>query len=400
MSVIENCDFMSKDSRGSIVLKRSVDVQCWHVQGDVGFPKKREELMAVLLRVQENPLTDAGDIAEHLLFERLAREQVAMRLLAIAEDYGLLERSRSGLQLTSAGMEAIECEEVFVPQRGNWELWVSDDPMMESAILHIAPFSEPSAYDEVRGRDKDKAGKRDFADIPGFVLDAVKQSVRPLVGKSRIRLESLEGKGESVAYMNSPDQKGWWAEGGLGLEWAVNDGGLRVRGSLGGNKVDAEMSVPEVSYDDVWQELLGQVGLLAQWDISANALRVDFSETTEDERESCLRALSIRRPFLEGLGEFEDVLVRDVALRASSSDEAAIWADHRLKSRIRDYATEKRFSAWTEEAINPFREFEGMRLLAARDDMADQAWREVRSSDGRRPSPFTWHLVAAEDWGL
>ena len=41
-----------------------------------------------------------------------------------------------------------------------------------------------------------------------------------------------------------------------------------------------------------------------------------------------------------------------------------------------------------------------MRLLAARDDMADQAWREVRSSDGRRPSPFTWHLVAAEDWGL
>ena len=366
MSVIENCDFMSKDSRGSIVLKRSVDVQCWHVQGDVGFPKKREELMAVLLRVQENPLTDAGDIAEHLLFERLAREQVAMRLLAIAEDYGLLERSRSGLQLTSAGMEAIECEEVFVPQRGNWELWVSDDPMMESAILHIAPFSEPSAYDEVRGRDKDKAGKRDFADIPGF----------------------------------SPDQKGWWAEGGLGLEWAVNDGGLRVRGSLGGNKVDAEMSVPEVSYDDVWQELLGQVGLLAQWDISANALRVDFSETTEDERESCLRALSIRRPFLEGLGEFEDVLVRDVALRASSSDEAAIWADHRLKSRIRDYATEKRFSAWTEEAINPFREFEGMRLLAARDDMADQAWREVRSSDGRRPSPFTWHLVAAEDWGL
>ena len=64
---------MSKDSRGSIVLKRSVDVQCWHVQGDVGFPARREELMAVLLRVQENPLTDAGDIAEHLLFERLAR---------------------------------------------------------------------------------------------------------------------------------------------------------------------------------------------------------------------------------------------------------------------------------------------------------------------------------------
>ena len=63
MSVIENCDFMSKDSRGSIVLKRSVDVQCCHVQGDVGFPARREELMAVLLSVQDNPLTDAGDIA-------------------------------------------------------------------------------------------------------------------------------------------------------------------------------------------------------------------------------------------------------------------------------------------------------------------------------------------------
>ena len=271
---------------------------------------------------------------------------------------------------------------------------------MESAILYIAPFSEASAYDEVRGRYKDKAGGRGFVDIPGFVLDAVKQAVRPLVGKSRIRLESLDGKGESVAYMNGPDQKGLRAEGGLGLEWAVNDGGLRVRGGIGGKEVDVEMSVPDVSYDDVWQELLRQVGLLAQWDISANALRVDFSETTEDERESCLRALSIRRPFLEGLGGFEDVLVRGVALRASSSDEAAIWAEHRLKSRITDYATEKRFSAWTEEAIHPFREFEGMRLLAARDDMADQAWREVRSSDGRRPSPFTWHLVAAEDWGL
>ena len=149
---------MSKNSRGIIVLKRSVDVQCWHVKGDVGFPKRREELMAVLLRVQENPLTDAGDIAEHLLFERLAREQVALRLLAIAEEYGLLERSRSGLQLTSAGVEAIECEEVFVPQSGNWELWVSDDPLMESAILYIAPFSEASAYDEVRGSIRIKQG--------------------------------------------------------------------------------------------------------------------------------------------------------------------------------------------------------------------------------------------------
>ncbi|WP_315549930.1 hypothetical protein [Lautropia mirabilis] len=390
---------MGDVSRSSIVLKRSIDIQRWRFQGEVGFLEKREELLSILLRVKENPETDSRDIAEHLLFEVVARVKVAERLLSIAEYYGLLIRTDSGFQLTSTGEEAIEREEVFVPQQGDWEIWASDDPMMESSILRLDSFKESKAYEETQGKLKDKAENRVFEEVPMYIRNAMKMPISPIAGKAMFRVEDIARNGESVALKGS-DRIDGRVDDVLNLEWTVNDGGLRVRGSLGGNAVDAEMSVLGTSYDEVWKELLSNVGLLSQWDALNNALRVTFSETDDDERESCLRALYVERPFLDGLGEFEDVLIKNVALRASSVDEATIWADHRLRSRIRDYATERRFITWTEEAVKPFGEFNGLRLPASRRDRAQQAWSYALSADGERPSPFTWHLVAAEDWSL
>ncbi|MEO0603486.1 MAG: hypothetical protein AAF211_18755, partial [Myxococcota bacterium] len=143
-----------------IYLRRTVAVRCWRVVGRIAKTTKRAELRPVLLRAQEQGETDAGDIAGHLLFESRSRRVVAERLLRIAEVYGLLERNDRRYRLTDQGQEAIATAQVFVPEHGTWTVWASNDPLLATPILRVDPWSEPTAYDEVWGNERDKARER------------------------------------------------------------------------------------------------------------------------------------------------------------------------------------------------------------------------------------------------
>lgn len=368
---------------GAIRLTRQIPVECWRVIGQVAKAAKRNELLPVLLRARQRGQTDAGDVAEHLLFEPSSRRVIAQRLLQIAWRYGLLEQVDRQYRLTESGGTALETKQIYIPEHGTWTVWASNDPLLGASILRVEPWRESSAFDEVWGEERDKAPKRRFEKLPRWVRDAVGVITTPLVGGLPLRIDQLETEGEAAE-----------AETTLRATWDVTGARLRIDGTLGGTPVNAVANAPEMAADAVWMKLMQAEGLWPQWDDSVAALRVGFDETIASERESLVRGVSLKRPDIVSLGIFDATTVEGIALRARSAQDATRWAEWRLRERVRYYATTEHFGKWTAEAVEPFAEFDPP--VPTRQELAEGAWRDRTD----RPTPSTWHLVAAEDWSL
>ena len=367
-----------------IILERLVSVGCWRVVGQVARTRRRTELMPVLLRAREAGGTDARDLAGHLLFDSRSRRIVAERLLRIGAVYGLLDENNGVFVLTEAGKQAIDTEEVFVPEDGAWILWASDDPALPSPILRIEPWNEPSAFHEIIGMKRDGAGERRYETPPDWLRIIVGAPVTPAAGHAEaVRIDRIEDHAEAVP-----------AGGALRLRWNVGDRRLELAGSLEGRRVATELEAPSVPPDRVWRTLLDSAGLRDRWDEERQALRVSFDETDDAEREAMSRSLKFESPDLPGYGTFEPLTVPGVAITTESKADAQSWAQWRLNARIRDYATSERYAAWCKEAADPFDRY-GIEL-PTRADLARASWTPATS----RPEPRAWHLAATEDWNL
>ncbi|MCK7565280.1 hypothetical protein [Marinobacter xestospongiae] len=368
-----------------LIFRRTLNVQCWRVSGQVAIAKKRSDLLPVLLRVQEVEQTDPKDIADHLFFERDSRRVVAERLLKVAHNYGLLKKENDGAySLSEEGKRAIAKERVYVPQEGTWTIWASDDSMLEYPILHVVAWEEPSAFDEVWGKDKKENSNRAFKTLPPWVTKGVGR-VFDAMGKAAesSRIDKMHSIAESV-----PDQAS------LELKWDVGTGDLRLRGDLAGQSVDSVLKAPDIEPDQVWKSLLKQAALWSRWDGDRKALKVTFSESEISERERLTRDLTFKNPMIPGVGQFKDIDVQNIPLFPLLAGDAEKWADWRLKARINDYATNPRYQQWVKEAAEPFSEFSP--ALRERAELAEVAW----ADRGNRPTAYCWHLVASEDWGL
>ena len=406
---------------GNIVLERAVPVRCWRVVGQVAKADKRPELIPVLLRVRETGVTDASDLAEHLLFDAQSRRVVGERLLRIAHDYGLVEKKeavpengplsiranggspnslgslitslavpstyeeirgakgRDGVfALTEAGETAIDTEEVLVPKHGTWSIWTSDDPLLRSPIVRVDAWTEPSARTEVF----DKESTRWRARLPDWLRDVAGKPIRPAAQGTEVRIDELERKAEAV-------------DGRLRLRWNVGEGRLQLTGTLEGQRMATELEAPPVSLDQIWTILLHEAqALLWRWDEDRQKLRVTFDETDETERETLTRDLRFESPKIPDYGEFDTLTVRDVPITPATEADAKSWANWRLRARIRDYATSARYAAWREEAAAPFVPYEIE--LPTRTELLDKLWNQTAD----RPEPRAWRLAAAEDWNL
>ena len=366
-----------------IVLTRPVVIRGWRVVGLVARAGKRRELEPILRRADEAGSTSAEDVAEHLLVAG-SRKVVAERLLRIGAALKLLEERRDRrFVLSEDGRRALESGQVLLPEQGAWTVWASGDPLLPVPVLRIESWDEQKdAYTE-SSRDRDE--ERPFVALPDWFGDVRGMEFTPPASADGIavRIDSLEEKAEAVDLVAS-----------LRLEWNVSEGRLCLRGEWEGEKVESELEAPQVPFSEIWDALLDGEGLMEHWDDDRRALTVLFGDTTESERETMSRELEFRKPLVPDYGEFDALALSGTAIRARSRDDARKWSGWRLNARVRDFATARRYAEWGKEAVAPFAEY-GLEL-PARAELAASEWKSVVG----RPSPRTWHLVAAEDWEL
>ncbi|HCL3966261.1 TPA: hypothetical protein N2B65_003933 [Pseudomonas aeruginosa] len=372
--------------RGDIVLSRQVSIFCWHVIGEVARATQRPELLPLLQRAGVREAIDAHDIAVHLFCEP-SRQAAAQRLLDIACGLGLLQPlpepgaqspRRRSYSLTELGQDALQRQQVFVPEYACWRLWASDDPLLECPVLLVEPFEEPRARQDVYSKEPPAHEK-----IPAWLNQALRKTITPPGNKEALRIELLE--------KNLQPQK---TEATLVATWDVDQSCLQLHGNLGGTPIDTPSDAPQLSAQAVWHGLLQSAGMLDDWDDQARALKRSFDSSSDAERNSLRGDLRVPAPELAELGSFDDLRIARVALTPRSHDDAQRWARWRLLEHVNHYASSERFNTWTVQAYAPFLSFE----LSAprRKDLAEQTWQRRENSR----ATTLWHLVAAEDWGL
>lgn len=374
------------------ILRRNINVSCWNVKATISKEAKRDDLMPVLKRAQENDGTYGRDIAKHLLGEEIGREIVGIRLLTICESLNLLEnrggRNQPRYFLTEEGERALYSRYVMVPEEGTWTIWASDDPLLKHPILYVEPFREGSASDEVWGnKSKDSKARKDrFENIPHWLRDACSITQMPAaIGNEPIRLDHIDTKIERIA-----------DNARLALEWRPEINSLKLNGSIKKIPVNSSPQAPEVSFSDVWQELLENEQLWHQWQEAKGRLRVSFDLTNSTERSLLQRRLDFVKPGIEKFGNFEQIH-RKVALFPQSQEDAQRWAEWKLKDQIHTYATEAEFAKWRQQALGLFEEYSNAIELPTRYELATDAW---QNRYDRKNTSTIWHMMAVEDWGI
>ena len=359
-----------------VSLERDLSVWAGHVVAQIARAEKHTELYAITLRAKEVSETDAGDIANHLLHgDDPTSKRIARNLLHICVQHGLMKESRRRYALTEDGEQVAATEQVFVPARGAWTIWASEDSLLGAPVVEFEPFVDPSAYDEVYGKDKDR--ERQMSAVPSWLMQACQKKLRTAASSLAIRLDELEQKAEAV----QPDAS-------LRLKWNMPEGELRLVGKLGKRDVDAELDAPEMSPEELWRNLLEGAGLWNDWDDGRKELLVFFDDTSDAERQTMTKSVKIV-PRIPDYGMF-DRLTLDLPINAATPGDAQRWAVWRLVHGIDDYATEAHYDEWSRKAAAPFEHY-GVHMPKRAELTRDYPLK------GDAPN---WHLVAAEDWRL
>ena len=371
----------------SIVLSRSMDIETWNILGTVAEAQQRNEMMPLLKYLDEFTQGTIEDISEHLFFEQKARAVVVKRLLTILKLYELVDadEGKKTYELTEAGRQALEQKRMFVPEDGAWEISASDDPLLPHQVLKLTSFKEPDALSETNPGNRDKLNDRhnNMVRIPSWFAEFQGKELIPHTGGEDIRIDAIKKKGEKVK-----------AKLSFLIDWHVNANSVEI---IGGKKIVTSLKGPGLSVAEVWKILLENDNDLNadDWNEAKEKMAVAFEDANSSARKLMQREFKFVQPEIYNnevdFGEFDDIVVKSVAICARTQEDAQKWARWRLDNSITGFASEKSYSLWKAKAKEPFQEFSID--LPTRDEAA-------RALIGKQLSAADWYLVAASDWRL
>ena len=379
-----------------IELKRTVKVECYRVLGTVSRAQKRDELHAILQLAQEqNDVVTASDVAKYLLN---LPEIVAERLLNICKQYKLLEWKYQKYHLTDSGREALEKEQLFIPEYGTWVIWITCDPLLPSLLM----IKSEKDINQKNGRKNGNGNGKSFNRLPKWFDDLKElKSLIPIDDKIS-RLDNFEPK---VEYVDSTAR--------LEIKWTLNGSGehtFSLNGQISGKSVNLSLDPSKIAFTEIWHELLKQNGMLTDnlsywnrvrnapaWDVEHQVLCVQFDDLSDREKGEMHKTLQLNKCNFENYGTFDPTAVERIPIYPFTEEDANEWAEWRLEQSIRSYVTEEQYELKRQEAIKPFSEFN--LTLLTRFEFAQAIFDQSIEQDNP-PIPRYWHLQAPIDWNL
>lgn len=373
--------------RDTLKLSRNMQVECWVVQGEISFAKKRPELLPLLMAVEEFSVASINDISRHLLFAETGRRKVAERWLMIAYRYGLVslvEEKPAKYTLTEYGEDVLDTEKVFVPQQGLWKIWYSSDPLLSFPILKIESTEVEKSYDIIKSKkDNRESGQRDIIEeIPNALKEYFNEKIAgtTLLSKNEIKLETVEPKGEiSKSGLN------------LQLQWDVAQQTVAITGA---NKVTS--TGPNVPEENLWEAYLKNTPtessrpLVEYLDIKDGILKFDFESCESKDIISSQKSIDFPKISWEQFGTFNPFTVRNVPIKPIDNADAQKWFDLRLEESVNSFCTKSTFEKLLDSASLGLEQFAVIK--PQRSKLASETWKQG--------SKNRWYLMATEDWDV
>lgn len=374
-------EIMSND----LILKREIKIESWNIKCELAEATKRPDILVVLQYLSEQrEYGTAKGLAEELLFDE-NREGIAKRLLDIANFYGLSISEKGQYRLTKEGLSTLQNKDVFVPQKGTWQVVLGDDPLLPHSLIQYSDFKEPKAYEEVLWKYKDKTSERvkNIVKTPDLIRGYMysKQKILPYLNKNEIMFHSIDEKSEKV------DSKLK-----LMLEWNVTKNTIVLKKE---SDIIFQDKAPSLTVAEVWKILLQKEGLLDFWDRNNSRLNVDFESAKKSKSlESMQKNILFKSPNIDKYGKFDDITANNIKIYPETLKDMNRWALWRLDHQVKFYPTLSDWNAWVERAVKVFDEFP-IADMPTRDEYAYDLWQQEGDKTDK-----TWYAVAASDWDL
>jgi len=375
-----------------LVLERTLKIQRYRIIAEVAQAQNRGELHAVLLLAQERGYVFAKMVAEELLGNR--PETIGKRLIQICVTHRLLKeeesRGKKNYILTEMGQTALEEEKIFIPERGTWEIWVTDDPLWASALVQIEVFKEPQARNEIKNQEELKKRKNNMRKLPEWLFEKLQDqsSITPLANRNAdYRFDELETKGEVV----TPDAN---ITATLTILQFGDNSDLRFTGKVVNKECDYQEQ-HAMTFKSAWHQMLEQQGWLTRWRIQQETqqevLDVSYSELkTDQERASFRKNYPISKPYLTDLDRFDNTIIDNVAIAPATPGDAEHWADCLLEWDTNQYVLKGDFEIMQNKVDKSFPDYE-----ITFQEQSDFAQALHHSN----PRAY-WYLQAPLDWQI
>lgn len=381
-----------------LTLSRPLNIHCFEVFAEIAKAERREEIQSVLLLAQEH----GGRLTPDLVCRELlgGRPPVVGRtVLQRCRGFRLMEGDDDESYLTEEGRESASRGVVFIPEKGKYRLWVTDDPLFTGAALDVEPVKEAVlTFDNVReSRHAHIRGGNDRRHETREVSLDMKSQAEELGGRAFTPLKP----GSQPYRINFVGPEWVRVEGPTAhpvarITWTTSDtnpGRVRVDGAYHGEG----LAPPPVPFQKIWFALLGP--RTRDWEVTEDGARLrcafEGEGLTETELRAFHRTLEVASPSVPELGEFDPLEVEDVRIAPRELEDAQAWAEWLLEDRISSYQDRDSFAVLQREVSGAIPEFRVS--LPNRSQLVKRIrQRTGRGDTGRLPAAF-WYIQAPRD---
>ena len=301
-----------------IEMSREIRIKAYEVVATLAFPEDRTEILSLLQMAADYEGLSGNQVVEKKRGLLPGRPRVmGTRLLNMAADLDLLEPMNNGrFTITEFGRETLENETIFIPEESSWKIWVTEDPIFPSNVLHVERHKE---------RFEPKGSRAGVNQMPDFITDIEETSIELLrthhTDSAKVRIKEIKPNGR---LSNSSADLNLIIIADYGQDTIA-----RVKGILGtgkGKQIDRIVDFEGPEHLELFTRLVNQSEFGPDWNENEGVLNVVFAETTTAERRQHLRTIRIDTPNLEDLGEFNSVELKAVPLTPKTGDDAREWA--------------------------------------------------------------------------
>lgn len=338
-----------------IQLQRTIEIQAYDVEGTIARSQQRPELLAVARLAHDSP----GGLTPEILANELIGSQPVLcrRILDRCVSLGLLERThgRGPAHISELGATMLNRGEIWIPEQGAWRVYFTDDPLIDVAVIHVAPCPASKAREE-RSALRRKSGEMTEQSVasPRVLADQGSTPCTSLVDGSTFQVLDVAKRGGRGPI--SPLQ--------LQLEYRP---GTEAQVTLSGRlqppagpplEVEQLLGVPQAltawTYDELWTDLVSiaedlEIEILeaACQRAGQRVLPVGFERTPEAARRQFALDLDIPPTSYDDLGEFQSTRIEAVDIIPRTTEDAARWAlwlqwdeldSYRIPAQLRDAA--------------------------------------------------------------
>ena len=370
-----------------IALDRNVEIVCLDVLMDISKKSdKRADLVAVAKRAKELKGKITPEAVCTDLINRPDATSAGERILIRCQDIGILDGK---YRLTEDGIRAAKEESVFIPERGVYRIWCTEDSLVSQKFLRYEQKDDGALWThfsrvspkKAKGSPK-KKGKIDKT--PKWVQDLSGKELQVYGTDEVVRIENVEDKCRTVTG-SSPS---------LAVKLSVEQfESPQVNLSSEKWKVDSVIDAPKLSFDDIWNNLLQQTGYKVRYWVS-NFLELNYDDLSDPEKRSFFRDIVINKPAIKKFDTFKKTRLERIPISPRTKKDADKWAGFLFENSLNEYLSRDGYqSKFDAVKQNPaFYRFSDQLILPKQQALSEK----VRKENELLPREF-WYLQAPLD---